>query len=137
MKKFLILASALALFVITAHAGIGLGSTLSECKQSWGQVLKVRRASNGPNGDIGYDFQSQRYGMEADCFNGKLWRICYTRLDGTPFTNELIKAFLSRTVPGADCEIWVENRGGNKEVFCEVSDGKSRCPSACVIDPAL
>ena len=34
-------------------------------------------------------------------------------------------------------EIWVENRGGNKEVFCEVSDGKSRCPSACVIDPAL
>jgi hypothetical protein len=37
----------------------------------------------------------------------------------------------------AKYEIWVENRGGNKAVFCEVSDGKSRYPSAYVIDPAL
>jgi hypothetical protein len=48
MKKFLILASALALSVITAHAGIGLGSTLSECTQSWGQVLKVRGQRMAP-----------------------------------------------------------------------------------------
>jgi hypothetical protein len=31
-------------------AGIGLGSTLAQCTQSWGQVLKVREAENGPNG---------------------------------------------------------------------------------------
>jgi hypothetical protein len=89
----------------TTHAGIGLGSTLSECTQAWGQVLKVRGVANGPNGEIGYDFQSQGYGMEADCFNGRVWRMIYTRLDGTPFTPGLIKAFLSRTVPGAD---WTE-----------------------------
>ena len=104
-----ILAAAVAVVTtvtaFTAHAGIGLGSTLSECTQSWGHVLKVRGAENGTNGEIGYDFQSQGYGMEADCFNGRVWRIIYTRLDGTPFTNALIKAFLSRTVPGAD---WTE-----------------------------
>jgi hypothetical protein len=86
-------------------AGIGLGSTLTECTQAWGQVLKVRGEANGPNGEIGYDFESQGYGMEADCFNGRVWRIIYTRSDGTPFTKELIKAFLVRTVPGAD---WTE-----------------------------
>lgn len=105
MKKLLILASALALSIIMSRAGIGLGSTLSECTQAWGQVLKVRGEENGPNGDIGYDFQSQGYGMEAHCFNGRVWLIVYTRLDGTPFTKELIKAFLVRTVPGAN---WTE-----------------------------
>jgi hypothetical protein len=50
----------------------------------------------------------QGYGMEADCFNsnkGGVWRIIYTRLGGTPFTKELIKAFLARTVLGA---YWTE-----------------------------
>jgi hypothetical protein len=86
-------------------AGIGLGSTLAQCTQSWGQVLKVREAENGPNGEIGYNFQSQGSGLEADCFKGKVWRIIYTRLDGTPFTPGHIKAFLVRTVPGAN---WTE-----------------------------
>ena len=108
-RRFLILAVAVSVVTtvtaFTAHAGIGLGSTLSQCTQAWGQVLKVRGAQNGPNGDIEYDFQSQGYGMEANCFNGRVWLIIYTRLDGTPFTKELIKAFLSRTVPGAD---WTE-----------------------------
>jgi hypothetical protein len=67
--------------------------------------LKVRGAENGPNGEIGYDFQYQGYGIETDCFKGIVWRIIYTRLDGTPFTKELIKALLSRTVPGAK---WTE-----------------------------
>jgi hypothetical protein len=65
----------------------------------------ARRLGNGLNGDIEYDFQSQGYGMEAECFNGRVWLIVYTRLDGTPFTPELIKAFLVRTVPGAN---WTE-----------------------------
>jgi hypothetical protein len=108
-SRLLILVAAVAVVTtvtaVTAHAGIGLGSTLSECTQSWGQSLHVNGASNGPNGDIGYDFQSQGYAIEADCFNGRVWRIIYTRLDGKPFTPELIKAFLSRTVPGAN---WTE-----------------------------
>ena len=52
----------------------------------------------------------------------------------------ILKKFIENVECGVvepSLEIWVENRGGNKEVFCEVSDGKSRCPSACVIDPAL
>jgi hypothetical protein len=36
-----------------------------------------------------------------------------------------------------DFETSGENRGRIKPVFCEVGDGKSRCPSAYVIDPAL
>src|SRR6185437_8489819 len=68
-----------------------------------------------------YDFQSQGSGMEADCFNGRVWRIIYTRLDGTPFTNALIKAFLSRTVPGAE---WTEIDYDGVTFFTDVN-GKS------------
>jgi hypothetical protein len=96
---------AAASFAISAHAGIGLGSTLSECTNSWGQITKTYHEENGPDGDIGYVFVSQGYSIEADFFHGKVYKVHYTRLDGTPFTPDLIKAFIVRTVPDAG---WTE-----------------------------
>jgi hypothetical protein len=109
MKNLLLLA-ALAITSLSAQAGIGLGATLPECIQAFGQAPRVRGTLNDFHGDIGYDFHSQGYLIQADFFNGTAYHLAYVH-DAGFISDELVKAFMSATSPGA---IWTE---------CDLNDG--------------
>jgi hypothetical protein len=109
MKNLLILA-AFAITSLSAQAGIGLGATLSECMQAFGQTPRVRGTLNDSHGNVGYDFHSQGYLIQADFFNGTAYRLAYVR-DAGFISDELVTAFMCDTSPGA---IWSE---------CDLNDG--------------
>jgi hypothetical protein len=92
--------AALSLILTASHCDAGLGWTLAQCKQQYGEpILNQEQIA----GRIGYVFKGEDYIIAAFFINGQVSRIMYICPSGSVFSWGRARALLGANAPDA---IW-------------------------------
>jgi hypothetical protein len=101
-KAILLLMAALSLILTASHSRAGLGWTLAQFKQQYGEpVLNQEQIA----GRIGYVFKGEDYIIAAFFLNRQVSRIMYICRSGSVFSWARARALLSANAPDA---IWAD-----------------------------
>lgn len=101
-KTILLLLAALSLILTASHCDAGLGWTVAQCKQQYGEpVLNQEQIA----GRIGYVFKGEDYIIAAFFLNRQVSRIIYFCPSGSVFSWVKARALLGANAPDA---IWAD-----------------------------
>jgi hypothetical protein len=101
-KTILLLMAALCLILTASHSHAGLGWTLAQCKQQYGNPLLNQEQIGGR---IGYVFKGEDYVIAAFFLNRQVSRIIYICRSGPVFSWGRVRALLGANAPDA---IWTD-----------------------------
>ena len=110
--------AALSLILTASHSHAGLGWTLGQFKQQYGEpVLNQEKIA----GRIGYIFKGQDYIIAAFFLHRQASRILYICCSGSVFSWEKARALLSANAPDA---IWADASKNEADNFYQVNGTK-------------
>jgi hypothetical protein len=117
-KTTLLLMAALSLILTASHSLAGLGWTLGQFKQQYGEpVLNQEQIA----GRIGYVFKGKDYIIAAFFLHRQASRILYICCSGSVFSWEKARALLSANAPDA---IWADASKNEADNFYQVNGTK-------------